>query len=97
MSFDILSSRLLLIACCQRSSHGPTFTYIGHYYMEVEGAPDKAKRCYRKALDLDITDPEAGPALAGSFWRSFLALVLFPCPAVWDGLFPFCAERGREG
>lgn len=40
------------------------FTYLGHYYRDVETDLVKAKRCYQKALSLsDSLDSEAGSSL----------------------------------
>ncbi|KAI8480965.1 Tetratricopeptide repeat protein 37 [Branchiostoma belcheri] len=42
--------------------HSDTFLYLGHYYRDVAGDVQRAKRCYQKAFDLDQTSEEAGAA-----------------------------------
>lgn len=56
------------------------FTYLGHFYRLVEKDLEKAKRCYQKAISLDILDEEAGVYLSNLYieaGQQSLAIALY--------------------
>ncbi|KAJ3056720.1 Superkiller protein 3 [Rhizophlyctis rosea] len=54
----------LLQAAKLNPRFGPAFTYMGHYYAEVENDRVRALKCYQRAVSLSVTDEEAAKALS---------------------------------
>lgn len=50
----------LLLAARLDAGHASTFTYLGLFYAQVEGDRARAKKCFQKALSLDVLDETAG-------------------------------------
>ncbi|KAJ2161270.1 Superkiller protein 3 [Coemansia sp. RSA 552] len=49
------------------ASASEIFSGLGKWYQRHGGDPERAKKCYTKAVDLDCTDAEAGQALAALY------------------------------
>lgn len=43
-------------------AQGPAFAYLGHHF-RAQGEEMKARKCYRRALEIDATQASAGLAL----------------------------------
>lgn len=63
---------LLLQSAKLKPDFATNFTYLGHYYAEVERDQDRSIKCYRKAIALDPMEEEAGNALGDIYERNKL-------------------------
>lgn len=50
----------LVIAAKLNPQNGASFRYLGHYYTHVSSDPQRALKCYQRAITLNPDDSEAG-------------------------------------
>ncbi|XP_022880303.1 tetratricopeptide repeat protein SKI3-like [Olea europaea var. sylvestris] len=53
----------LVIAAKLNPQNGAAFRYLGHYYTHVSSDPQRALKCYQRAITLNPDDSEAGEAI----------------------------------
>ncbi|KAL2529806.1 Tetratricopeptide repeat protein SKI3 [Forsythia ovata] len=53
----------LVIAAKLNPQNGAAFRYLGHYYTRVSADPQRALKCYQRAITLNPDDSEAGEAI----------------------------------
>ena len=82
-----------LLDCAKSTPNfGEVYTYLGHYYREIQGDDDRAEKCYLRALTCYPLDAEAGYCLskyylerypdgekAQNLWESINSLTLSHC------------------
>lgn len=53
----------LVIAAKLNPQNGAAFRYLGHYYTQVSSDPQRALKCYQRAITLNPDDSDAGEAI----------------------------------